>query len=77
MCARGKKTLVGLCPFHKEIRPSFCVYPDTNSWICRSTGCGKSGGPIKFIMQVEGKSYQEAVLHLAKRFGIEVKYDMK
>ena len=35
---RVGKNLVGLCPFHKENKPSLTVTPSTNKWRC--FGCG-------------------------------------
>lgn len=29
---RRGKNLVGLCPFHNEKTPSFCIYPENNSF---------------------------------------------
>ena len=31
---RRGKNLVGLCPFHNEKTPSFCIYPENNSFFC-------------------------------------------
>lgn len=38
---RVGKNLVGLCPFHKESKPSLTVTPSTNKWRC--FGCGRGG----------------------------------
>lgn len=61
---------MGLCPFHNERTPSFSVNRKRNFCYCFS--CKKGGSPINFIMQKEGISYKEALLHLAKKYGIEV-----
>lgn len=61
---------VGLCPFHNERTPSFSVNKGKNFCYCFS--CKKGGSPINFVMEKEGLSYHEALLHLAKKYGIEV-----
>lgn len=61
---------MGLCPFHNERTPSFSVNKSRNFCYCFS--CHKGGSPINFIMEKEGVSYHEALLHLAKKYGIEV-----
>ncbi|MDE7160358.1 MAG: DNA primase [Muribaculaceae bacterium] len=60
----------GLCPFHNERTPSFSVSPSRNFCYCFS--CHKGGSPVNFIMEKEGLSYREALLHLAARYGIKV-----
>ncbi|MCH5225236.1 MAG: DNA primase [Muribaculaceae bacterium] len=62
---------MGLCPFHNERTPSFSVNKGRNFCYCFS--CHKGGSPINFIMEKEGVSYHEALLHLAKKYGIEVR----
>ncbi len=67
----GKKSgsnLFGLCPFHSEKTPSFSVSPDKQFYHC--FGCGKGGGVINFIMEIENLSFPEAVEFLAKRAGM-------
>jgi DNA primase len=60
----------GLCPFHGEKTPSFNVMPDKGFFHC--FGCQKNGDVFKFVMEMEGKSFVEAVEQLGARFGIEV-----
>jgi len=55
----------GLCPFHSEKTPSFSVSADKQIYHC--FGCGKGGGVINFIMEIENLSFPEAVEFLAKR----------
>ncbi len=59
------------CPFHNEKTPSFVVSPSKNLFRC--FGCGASGNAITFVMRHESMSYPEALKHVAKRYGIEVK----
>ncbi len=67
----GKKSganLFGLCPFHSEKTPSFSVSPDKQIYHC--FGCGKGGGVISFIMEIENLGYRDAVAFLARRAGM-------
>ena len=65
---RSGSNMFGLCPFHSEKTPSFSVSPDKQIYHC--FGCGKGGGVIGFIMEIENLSYPEAVEFLAKRAGM-------
>ncbi|WP_151088126.1 DNA primase [Hymenobacter baengnokdamensis] len=58
------------CPFHNEKSPSFSVNPSKGLYKC--FGCGKAGGIIQFVMDVEGSSYPEALQALAKKYGVAV-----
>lgn len=62
--------LWGLCPFHNEKTPSFSVSPDKQIYHC--FGCGKGGGVISFIMEMENLSFPDAIRLLAQRAGLEV-----
>ena len=60
---RGQgKRLTGRCPFHEDRTPSFCVYPETESFHC--FGCGAAGDVIDFIRRTQGLGFREAVLRL-------------
>ncbi|WP_345226006.1 DNA primase [Hymenobacter koreensis] len=59
------------CPFHHENSPSFSVAPAKGIYKC--FGCGKAGDVVRFIMDVEGASYPEAIKWLAKKYGVEIK----
>ena len=67
---RSGANMFGLCPFHSEKTPSFSVSPDKQIYHC--FGCGKGGGVISFIMEIESLSYPEAVAFLAKRAGMQM-----
>ncbi|HIR85022.1 MAG TPA: DNA primase [Candidatus Galloscillospira excrementavium] len=67
---RKGSNLWGLCPFHNEKTPSFSVSPDKQIYKC--FGCGKGGGVISFIMEIENLSFIEAVRLLAQRAGMEM-----
>jgi DNA primase len=62
--------LIACCPFHNEKTPSFNVNPVRGIYKC--FGCGKAGDSVKFVMDIEGVSYPEALRHLAKKYGIEI-----
>ena len=70
---RKSGSLWGCCPFHSERTPSFHVVPERQIYKC--FGCGKGGGVINFIMEIENLSYPDAVRFLAKRVGLEVPED--
>lgn len=63
----------GCCPFHGEKTASFHVDADKNFYHC--FGCNVSGDVIKFIMEIEKLSYVEAISALAKKSGIQIKYE--
>ena len=67
---RSGSNMFGLCPFHSEKTPSFSVSPDKQFYHC--FGCGKGGGVINFIMEIENLSFPEAVEFLAKRVGMPI-----
>ena len=48
---RGVNNFFGLCPFHNEKTPSFSI--NINKQIYKCFGCGKGGGTINFIMEIE------------------------
>lgn len=68
---RRGKDFVGLCPFHNEKSPSFTVSPSKQMYYC--FGCSAGGNAISFLMQFEKRSFPEAVLDLAKRYGVPVR----
>ena len=70
---RSGANMFGLCPFHGEKTASFSVAPDKGIYYC--FGCHKGGGPINFMMELEGLSYPDAVRKLAARVGMEVPED--
>jgi len=70
---RSGSNLFGLCPFHSEKTPSFSVSPDKQIYHC--FGCGKGGGVISFIMEIENLSFPDAVHFLARRVNMEIPDD--
>ena len=67
---KSGKYLKGLCPFHSEKTPSFTVTPEKGIFYCY--GCGKGGNVIKFIEEIEGYSFPEAVRIMAEEAGIPI-----
>ncbi len=60
----------GCCPFHSEKTPSFHVVPDRQMYKC--FGCGKGGGAVNFVMELENLPFKDAVAVLAQRAGMPV-----
>lgn len=67
---RGRE-YVGCCPFHEEKTPSFTVSPLKGFYYC--FGCGAGGNAIKFLMELQKRSFAEVVLDLAQRYQIPVR----
>lgn len=70
---KGGNNLFGLCPFHSEKTPSFSVSADKQIYHC--FGCGKGGGVINFLMELENLTFADAVHVLANRSGLSVPDD--
>ncbi len=64
------RTFKGLCPFHKERSPSFTVDPAKGFYHC--FGCGAGGDAFKFVMEIHGLAFPEALEMLARRVGVEI-----
>ncbi len=60
----------GLCPFHKDKNPSFCVTPHLGIYKCFS--CGEAGDALKFIMKTRNIEFKDLIVELADRFGLEI-----
>ncbi|QLI81203.1 toprim domain-containing protein [Chitinibacter fontanus] len=46
------------CPFHKEATASLIITPSKNLFHC--FGCGAAGGPIDWVMKMQGVSFRHA-----------------
>ncbi len=67
---RGKD-YVGLCPFHSEKSPSFTVSQTKQMYYC--FGCQAGGNAIKFLIDLEKRSFAEVVLDLARRYQVPLR----
>lgn len=67
---RSGRNYVGLCPFHQERSPSFNVNPAIKGYKC--FGCGAGGDAIRFVMEIEGKGFVEAIRKLAELYGVSL-----
>jgi len=61
----------GLCPFHRDTKPSFYVWSDRGYYRC--FGCGAAGDIISFMMAFHHMDFVDAVRELGRRYGVEVK----
>lgn len=60
----------GLCPFHQEKTPSFSVSPEKQIFHC--FGCGAGGDVFRFLMDLEGLAFIEAVRKLGDRYQVHI-----
>ncbi len=65
----------GLCPFHKDKNPSFCVTPAMGIYKCFS--CGESGDALKFIMKTRNIEFKDLIYELADQFDLEVPHSYR
>lgn len=68
---RSGRTMVGLCPFHNEKTPSFHVNPERQRWKC--FGCGEGGDVFTFVQKIDNLTFREALEHLARKVGVEIR----
>src|SRR3989344_5971936 len=57
----------GLCPFHGEKTPSFMVSEELGIFKC--FGCNKAGDIFKFIQEIEGLEFPQALKIVAGKAG--------
>jgi DNA primase len=63
---RSGRSLMGLCPFHQDTRPSLSIDPVKNEWHC--FGCDRKGDVIEWVKYAEGVSFTHAVALLKRDF---------
>ncbi len=66
---KSGRNYMGLCPFHREKSPSFCVSMDKQIFKC--FGCSEGGNVITFIMKIENVDFWEAIEMLSERANID------
>ena len=64
---------MGACPFHTDKTPSLSVSADKGVWHCFS--CQRGGDLFTFVMEMEGLEFRDVLELLAKRAGVELKYE--
>ena len=65
---RSGKSLKVCCPFHNEKSPSCYLYDADGHYHC--FGCGAHGDAIEYLMSQESFSFHDALVHLAKEYGL-------
>jgi DNA primase len=63
---RSGRSLMGLCPFHKDTNPSLSIDPVKNASHC--FGCGRGGDVIQLVRYAEGVSFNHAVEMLKRDY---------
>lgn len=58
------------CPFHCQKLPFFVVNPEHQIYKCFC--CGETGDSIKFVMNIKGVGYGDALRFLANKYSIEI-----
>ena len=65
-CRTGpRQEFVGLCPLHRETRPSFYVNARKNLFYCH--GCGHGGDLIRFVELSQHLSFRQSLAYLQQR----------
>ncbi|MFB2538492.1 MULTISPECIES: DNA primase [unclassified Acinetobacter] len=72
---KSGRTYSGCCPFHQEKSPSFHVYRDKGYYHC--FGCQANGNAIKFLMNIDNRSFIDVMQDLAQQAGVELPKDDK
>lgn len=67
---KSGRNFMGLCPFHREKTPSFCVSMDKQIYKC--FGCSEGGNVISFIMKLENLDFWDSVEYLAERAHVDL-----
>ena len=67
---RAGKSMMGLCPFHKEKTPSFHVSVERGTYHC--FGCGEGGDVFSFVEKIDGLDFRGALKMLAEKAGVSL-----
>src|SRR3990167_6053934 len=65
----------GLCPFHGEKTSSFMVSEELGIFKC--FGCNKAGDIFKFIQEIEGLEFPQALKILADKAGVHIESEFE
>jgi DNA primase len=63
--AARREEFVGLCPLHRDTRPSFYVNARKNLFYCH--GCGQGGDLIRFVELSEHLSFRQSLAYLQRQ----------
>lgn len=66
--AGTSQEFVGLCPLHRETRPSFYVNAGKNLFYCH--GCGRGGDLIRFVELFRDLPFRESIAHLKQELAL-------
>ncbi len=69
---RSGSSLLAVCPFHDDTKPSLHVSASKQIYHCFA--CGAGGDSIKFVMEHEKLSYPEAIERLASMYNFSLNY---
>jgi DNA primase len=69
------KYYTGLCPFHKETKPSFYVSSEMQIFKC--FGCNEGGNVFKFLMKIENLNFEQVVEKLKEEYGLDIQKEKK
>jgi len=70
---KSGKSFKGLCPFHSERTPSFCVFAESQTWHC--FGCNEGGDIFTFVQKQQGLEFRDTLTYLAEKAGVSIDED--
>lgn len=76
---RSGNVYISLCPFHNDSKPSFVIFPNTNTFKC--FGCGIHGDLIQFVQDYMNKDHsikitkKEAIKEICTNLNIKISRD--
>src|SRR5437879_9354899 len=70
----AREEFVGLCPLHRETRPSFYVNARKNLFYCH--GCERGGDLIRFVELAEHLSFRESIACLQQDIALAAESEL-